>query len=318
MIAIKKTALTLMILSGSSAFAGTMGPVCTPGNVTVPCEAIGWDIAVDALYFQPSYTDGLGFLGSTATNLPPPGLESLASIRYNYYDPDYNWGFRIEGSYHFSTGNDLNVNWSHFDNDDVFNFLSDLDISNGIQNDNIRLRRDVKWDAVNVELGQHVDFSAHKKIRFHGGLQYARIKTSDSTFAIAVLGGSATSFRQNKFDGVGPRVGTDMLYQWDNGFGVFAKGAAAVLVGDSDAYATTSFTTNPFTPTATGSKHNSVVPELEADIGAQYGFALGQGDLNLHAGWRWINYFNVQTNAASDANFSLQGPYVGLKWLAFA
>lgn len=305
MLNLKKTALAVLALGSSAVFAGTMGPVCTPGSVTVPCERTAWDFGVQALYLQPVSQSFAGF-------------ESTANgSRFNEFDHDWDWGFKLEGSYHFNTGNDLTINWYHLENStthtqNIF-FANPTAATDGF-NVLTRVRLEPDWDAVNAEFGQHVDFGEQKNIRFHGGLQYARIKQSfrAGLTPFAVPGISAAN-ASSKFNGVGPRLGMDMSYDLGNGFAVYGNGATSILVGDSKFNANT----NLFglaTGFSRGSK-TAIVPELEAKLGANYTFALAQGDFSVDGGYMWVNYFNAQNVGFLQSDFALQGPYFGVKWV---
>jgi hypothetical protein len=299
----KKTTAAVLALGSSTLLAGTMGPVCAPGPVTVPCEHTAWNIGGQAIDLQIIDNSDVGFIRNHHRG-------------YNRW----NWGFQLEASYHFNTGNDINVNWYHLDTGTHRHALT-----NGYFSAFGRFKQ--QWDAVNGELGQFVDFSANKKIRFHGGFQFARIK-SQRGFALVVPAlFDAGLRRSSQYNGFGPRTGIDMNYVFTGyGFGIYAKAATALLVG------TAKFTGNPYfidynpddfiayyTRRVHGSR-TAIVPELEAKLGANYTYAMAQGDLSIDAGYMWFNYFNAvhttrRFNDVRVTDFGASGPYVGLKYV---
>ncbi len=332
MLNLKKTAVAVLALGSSAVFAGSMGPVCSAVNVTVPCETTAWDFGAKALYLQPTLSGG----GHTERTLSTVGGPAGRQFGRN---PQYNWGFMIEGSYHFNTGNDLNLNWYHMSNSSSRNFvgggaafplnigpLGSFALTPGAGSVSV----DPHWDAVNLEVGQHVDFGENKSIRFHGGAQYARITNSSTNSGSDTVTGSiagiipvsgaydhSASFSPS-YNGFGPRLGADMAYDWGNGLGLYANAAAAILAGSSKF--SSNYTDSLGNSVAIGGSKTAIVPVLDAKLGATYTYAMAQGDLTLDAGWMWVNYFNVHQNAgsilgASDNDFGLQGPFIGLKWL---
>ena len=328
MLNLKKTAVAVLALGSSAVFAGSMGPVCSAVNVTVPCETTAWDFGAKALYLQPALSGG--FSETTVAAGTGPGRQFGRNAQYN-------WGFMIEGSYHFNTGNDLNLNWYHLSNSSTRNFvggglfpinmgaLATVTVSPGPSTVSI----DPHWDAVNMEVGQHVDFGENKSIRFHGGAQYARLTNttnfsgSNAVSAVTPLGViagvySATGSMSPTYNGFGPRLGADMAYDWGNGLGLYANGAAAILAGSSKF--STAYSDSLGNVVSTNTSKTAVVPVMDAKLGATYTYAMAQGDLTLDAGWMWVNYFSVNQNVASlvggtDHDFGLQGPFIGLKWL---
>ncbi|STX27617.1 major outer membrane protein [Legionella beliardensis] len=309
MLNLKKTAVAVLALGSSAVFAGTMGPVCTPGSVTVPCERIAWDFGVQALYLQPVVDHYAGYY-----------IDTLGRYHYNAVEPDWDWGFKLEGSYHFGTGNDLNVNWYHYRSDNnnhhfLIFYPGDDVLPTGTYRHNFSV--EPQWDAVNVELGQHVDFGEFKDIRFHGGVQYARIKHE---FRSNIVAGPADFFpvtgrrdAYTEFNGFGPRIGADMTFNLGNGLGIYGKGATALLIGETEFRDGTNVLAGDF---AFGrGDRDAMVPELDARLGATYTYAMPQGDVTLDVGYLWVNYFDTQHFGLTRSDFAIHGPYAGLKWV---
>ena len=295
MLNLKKTAVAVLALGSSAVFAGTMGPVCTPGNVTVPCEKTAWEIGGYALYLDPVVSAG---------GIAAPAIVANGAIRFGN-DSNWQWGFLLEAGYHYGTGNDINVNWYYLDNNRNYYAPTLADFN----------RAKSSWNQVNVEMGQLVDISATNRFRFHGGIQYSQVayKVNPMIRAdrIATLGRSAD------YNGFGPRAGIDYHYGFGNGIGIYGKGAAALLVGPSGF---TDATQLPDTGIYVSGSRTSVVPEFDAKLGANYTYSLAQGDLVLDAGYLWVDYVNVhQLSSASatitDASVGFNGPYFGLKYV---
>jgi hypothetical protein len=323
MLNLKKTALAVLALGSSAAFAGSMGPVCSAVNVTVPCESTAWTFGAKALYLKPSLSTNPGIFALAGS--PALTAGSLSSK----VQPNYNWGFQIEGAYHFNTGNDLDINWYHVSKSKsktvggagAFSINGPSGLIETVTPVSGYASVDPKWDQVNIEVGQHVDFGDNKAIRFHGGAQYSRLAnsvTASSAAKITPARSTAISYSQTTtfnptYNGFGPRVGADLSYDWGNGLGIYANAATAILAGTRSF--STNYTDNFQNSFPTRTSVTAVVPEMDAKLGATYNYALAQGDLTLDAGWMWVNYFNAHSNiAGADSDFSLQGVYFGAKW----
>ncbi len=298
----KNTILALLVLANGAALAGTMGPVCTEGNATIPCDHHAWDIGVQALYLQPVYSNANFLMSQSNSN----------SVRHwERLQPAWGWGYKLEGSSHFNTGNDIDVNWYHYNNTNQYHsILGTATLPIGVTT-----TLNPKWDAVNAELGQQLDFGLFKALRLYGGAQYAQVIQNITNVSPGLR--SEQLFVQ--FNGFGPRLGADMSYAWGQGFSVYANGATALLLGNNKFNTTTSGIID-----ITGASYSTAtvaVPEVEGKLGAKYTYLMAQGDLSLDIGYMWLNYINAQTflttsRLGGTADFALGGPYVGLKWLA--
>ena len=325
---LKKTTIAVLGLVASGyAAAGSMGPVCAPGNVTVPCEARAWELGAEALYMRPIYSaqKSLQFVPS----LPVGTVSSeVADVR-----DKWSWGFRVMGSFYFNTGNDVTVNWTHLNSKaDFNNMVAPLAIPTGsiaeVPADYVS--RD-QFDQANIVLGQHVDVSVRKKMRFFGGMQYANIQSNATNFLnyplIPVLFGSTVSvFDNTDFKGIGPVAGIDYSYALFNGLSVTANGTGSLLVGTSRYHE--GFVVDDLNAiyAQVYARKKSIVPSLEAKLGLSYAHDFWQGTVNIDAGYQVINYFNAlatqefqQPNAPVHAvNYGLFGPYFGLKYVGNA
>lgn len=325
---IRKTTLAVLGLAASGfvsagMYAPPSAPACVPGHVTVPCEANMWDLGIQALYLKSVFDANRAY-----------ALTDFQSNDFRELKNTWDFGFRLEGSYHFGTGSDISMNWSHIDadNNHAGIYAGRYNVSGvGIFNGNAAVSTTDKFDQVNLVMGQHVDVGMMKNARFYGGLQYAKIQAgAQAVYTInpAFLPdtGGIQSFDDIDFNGVGPVIGLDYAYNVANGFSITASTAAAILYGTSRQNTGYVYGVGAIV-TPTYSIHKVLVPELEAKLGANYAWQMAQGTLNLQAGYQVLNYFSALhgdarpgmtagTPTASD--YGLYGPYFGVKWVGMA
>ena len=299
---ISLTSLGLLI-SINSLYAGTMGPVCVPESSTIPCESNAWDFGVYALYLNPVYGANLSYLGAAQCGLTSTWIAD---------DPDWDWGYKIEGSYHFGKGKDLNINWYHFDqttNKAIYINTPPADLAIPVT-----YKVNPKWDAVNFEIGQLVNYGENKRIRYFGGVQYTRLDHDISiNFSPDIAAQGNIQYRS-----AGPRLGMDFNYDIIGGFSLYANAAATMLLGEGK-FDQTSYFNNTVVGINRGSK-DVVVPEFEGKVGARYNYPLASSLLSIDAGYMVVD-FRAPIHAVSpggfirECDFSLSGVYFGAKWI---
>nr|HAT8714274.1 hypothetical protein [Legionella jordanis] len=308
---LKKTTLAILALGSSAVFAGTMGPVCTPDNVTVPCEMRQWDIGIQALYLKPVFSTHRGY-------------ETTASLGFRELEEEWDWGYRLEGSYHFNTGNDITMSWTHFSNEPSSSgyagatpFLPVLVP--------FTITQDDRFDQVNLTMGQHVDMGLFKDAHFYAGLQYARIRIDTQyNYLTTIPFVAPDGFVQNRntdFNGVGPVVGVDYAYNLAYGFSITADAEASLLYGTSRLNNNLVLAPSGLVPLSQYASKKSVVPGLEGKLGLKYSQEFAQGVLNIEGGYQALDYLDalqvtdIVCGCLKNSDFGLFGPYFGVKWV---
>lgn len=332
MLKFKKSMLVVLAVSSSAAFAGVMGPVCSPTAVSVPCETCAWDFGGHALYFQ----------NSSSAYLAQSTMRGTGASFTKNLNPNWNWGFELEASYHFGKGKDINVNWYRLRGSSNRDFTGPLNIgsfvypnagsdfvttSNEGNNTTINYlyqSGNTAWDMVNVELAQHVDFEEHTWGRFHAGVDFSRVAenaytTFDGTWSSANFSQYQLTNVNGSYNGFGPRAGADLGYTSDCGLGIYGGAAVGLLAGTSKVGYTVSSVTG--VNSSLNYNVNRVVTEVDARLGLNYSYQLARGNLSLDAGWMWVNYisplaaYTSENSGTVDHNFGTQGVYFGAKWL---
>ncbi len=305
MLKIRRIILAISMMSSGIACAGTMGSVSN--EIFTP----KWDLGAKGLYLQPSLS------GDRYTHQRTITLTSGASGIWGN-NPDYNWGFFLEGAYHLNPKNDFNLNWYHYSNSASVNRMD-------IDSTPYAMRFHLQWNAVNLESGHLFNFDTNNNLRVHFGAQYVNLKNNEQldsgtgTVNGITLLPSIDTKGSTSYNGFGPRVGVDYDYSWHQ-LSFYSNVAGALFAGSTKF--SKSYTYAVGTASTTNASTMTIVPEAEAKMGAKYHYPLAKGDLTLDAGWMWVNYWEALNTLdisglgiISATNVAFQGPYIGLHWL---
>lgn len=300
----KKTLLAVAVFAAASSANAGMYKACVDTPNQVPCEVSAWDVGGEALYYRNEGSNLATFLENNHSIQALPGQ--------TIPNQDWGWGFRIEGSYHFSTGNDVTVNWARWDNE--LDTVATAQFGPIVVGDTIH--NDAKFDIVNIEFAQTLQFGEKVNVRGHAGVQYANLTERFSNTTVANNGQRFNDTDTFSVEGWGPRIGVDGMYNMSSmmdGFGVFAKTGLAIISSEVEKV----FSPNSIiTPGQTGSvSHRKNIVAANVSIGANYTRTIAQGDITAKVAWESLNYVNA---AIANGDLSWSGVSFGLKWVGNA
>lgn len=298
----------------------------------------GINLSAAAIYVQPNNIGQVAVITSPTIN--PLGLSSTVKS----FTPEWSPGYRLMAGYNFGTNNDIDLNWTHFNNQTnhtlssgsgqilgAFYIQNDL-LSNQIVN-NIATNLDTTFNSVKLEFSRTFQSSERIHARPHIGLEYAHLHQ-----ILEQKGwyNSDTAVYDNNniagnFSGVGPRFGIDTIYNFGNGLAIFGNIAGSFLLGNETVQNTESYTAGNgsgrvvLEQSTSSSRNTSSIPAASAKLGLQYTKLLNTSSLSAEAGFEVTQYWDAvsittlsQSSFVERGVFEYNGAFLGLKWLANA
>jgi hypothetical protein len=129
----------------------------------------------------------------------------------------------------------------------------------------------------------------------------------DTTARTDLLG--LKDFENNYFVGAGPHVSLDLERTVANGFGLFAKVDAAVLIGQDQQTFTETDNVNGFVSITDPPRTTLAVPTLQAQVGVSYTPPRFE-HLRFRTGYQFEQWFNLGSVQGSSLNFMTQGGFI--------
>lgn len=328
---ILRLSLALIALGLNTTLLAAGSPFC----VTVPNQQGGFTVGADILWLRPNIPT-LTYSAINTTTTPNTTTTNLFII-----NPSYHWAFDLMAAYRIPcTGNDITALWTHLSNtSDSGSESHPSFVLNQANQALATVTTDAtaafKYDAVDLDLGQRVNFGDYFLFRMFTGVRGADVKTSIKIVESATAPGfnlpTTVPNQNSEFKGIGPQAGLEGRYCLGYGFGIDAGSTLSALVGrvDNDASIPINVTTTSSdTENISVDKRNRVVPALDMNLGLDYTFNFNncsRSSLAIQAGYKVIHYWgvndstfdnvtdSVQAGFNTSYNLSLDGPYIGIK-----
>lgn len=309
-----------------------------------------WEFTGGLLYMQPGASNLEYATLISPLPVPTPNWANQAIT------PDFSPGFNVGLRYLVpESGNDIQVGWSHLETSDGASVDAEPDQFLGPSYEigpdaflylRARGKVDFGWDSVNLDIGHTFDTGGPARVRFFGGVQYARIQQEVAAhFASITPLFAIDNATQSLFNGVGPRLGAKSQFALGN-FDLLGEFAGSLLVGrnhsriDFDARTPELVPlgiTPPNSQSLTSPDAIHVVPSLDAKLGGGYTYTTRNGGIfRIEAGYQMAVYMNaindyalsqvptppvdqsvgvyLRTAEHTLSDFTLHGPYFSASW----
>ncbi|MFA6037497.1 MAG: Lpg1974 family pore-forming outer membrane protein [Legionellales bacterium] len=181
--------------------------------------------------------------------------------------------------------------------------------------------------AADVMLGQFIDIGENVQMRLAAGISYAELKQDQETHFVQTNNGNTAQIDgSSEFKGIGPRIGTDVRYGFNQGFGIVGSGSLAYYLGELNNSLTTADHTG--SSTVTDNPDNHAVMNFRGNIGIDYIYIFDNAQSStagIELGYL-IDYYDNSIGTVNNASttpgladnqttiaLSFAGPYVNLK-----
>jgi len=332
--------LGLGLVCASAAYAGTIAePISNDINVTAPDQAGSWSFGATAVLLQPTnkpftYADQITAQANGVGNgNGPAGASIVADDRHHSVDEGYDWWFGADITYNFpGNGRDITLAYEglHGTDTDSVSTVTNVDNNgnnggtiNGLISDFTGLpyndaegKTRTAYDAGDLLVGQKLDVGSRVRLHPFMGIRYAHLDMKDTGSYFLpntnVFNGNnnntpnnllEASSLENRFDGVGPRLGSDAQLNLGNGFSLRGRLGLSAIIGSQRVTNEAEVLVQPISGGAPGvidgenhtSSDTRVIPEIDGRLGLNYTTHFNSSNMALgfELGWQATNYFNV-------------------------